>query len=378
MMAGSVWDDIPEEDRGFLADWYQTIDEVGWGNTGGQSVSVAAPVDQAAQVIADADARQTYADKLRSYLLRTGDLDRITPPTPLVDRVLYLDSLAWIIGKPGCGKSFIALDWAGHIGSGLRWCGYPVTAGTVLYISPESPGGVRLRVRAWEAAMGHPMDNVVFLPMAVQAAADGHWSALMEVAAELHPVLIILDTQARMTVGLEENAAKDMGIFVDKVERLRAATKACILIVHHTSRGGGHLRGSTAMEGAASTIVTVTKEGHEITVGADPEDGGKTKDVEPFDKIRLRLVPHGDSVVPVEAGGSAIRSAEMPDTVRDGLRRWWDERGTDLLSPASIIPDYFASKSTFYRYVKKLVDSGLLAEEGTRARRLYSMTRQPE
>lgn len=372
-MSGSVWDDIPEEDRGFLAGWYQTIDEVGYGS----AQAVPAVEDQAAQVLADADARQTYADKIRSYLLRSEDLDSITPPTPLIDRVLYLDSLAWIIGKPGCGKSFVALDWAGHIGSGIPWCGYPVAQGTVLYISPESPGGVRLRVRAWEEAMGHRMEGVVFLPMAVQAAVGGHWAALLEVAAELRPSLVILDTQARMTVGLEENAAKDMGIFVDQVERLRAATRACVLVVHHTSRAGGHMRGSTAMEGAASTIITTAKEGNEITLGADPEDGGKTKDVEAFDRIVLRLVPHGDSVVPLEAGFSARNEGQVPATVVDALRRWWDERGTDLLAPASIFPDYFASKSSFYRYAKKLVNSGLLVEEGTRSRRLFALTRQP-
>lgn len=376
-MASSVWEEIPDEDQGFLADWYRTIDEVGWGASAGQPVMVSAPVDQAARVIADADARQTYADKIRSYLLRTADLDRISPPTPLVDRVLYLDSLAWIIGKPGCGKSFVALDWAGHIGSGHAWCGSPVEAGTVLYISPESPGGVRLRVRAWEAAMGHPMDNVVFLPMAVQAAADGHWQALMEVAAELHPVLIILDTQARMTVGLEENAAKDMGIFVDKVERLRAATKACILIVHHTSRGGGHLRGSTAMEGAASTIITVEKEGNEITVGADPEDGGKTKDVEPFEKIRLRLVPHGDSVVPVEAGMSAMAQRGISPTVREKLRTWWHSHGTDPISVSLIVEmDYFAKK-TFYNNRAALVAAGLIEETGQGRTKRFSMIRDP-
>lgn len=40
-------------------------------------------------------------------------LDDLPAPEALIDGILYRDTLAWLHGKPGCGKSFIALDWAG-------------------------------------------------------------------------------------------------------------------------------------------------------------------------------------------------------------------------------------------------------------------------
>jgi hypothetical protein len=39
------------------------------------------------------------------------------------------------------------------------------------------------------------------------------------------PVLCIIDTQARVTVGAEENSSTDMGKFVDSLEHLRACPK---------------------------------------------------------------------------------------------------------------------------------------------------------
>lgn len=100
---------------------------------------------------------------------------------------------------------------------------------------------------------------------------QGGYKVTHGLVAELQPTLILLDTQARITVGMEENAAKDMGEFVDKLERLRRASGACVLIVHHMGRNGEHMRGSTALEGAATTILQASKEDNEITVSCEKQ-----------------------------------------------------------------------------------------------------------
>jgi hypothetical protein len=106
-------------------------------------------------------------DQLRAALLDSKSLDSLPDPQPVIDGVLYLDSLAWLHGKPGHGKSFVALDWAACVAAGLPWQGCETRQGTVLYVIAEGVSGLRQRVRAWEEHAGQHMD-VIFLPIAVQ------------------------------------------------------------------------------------------------------------------------------------------------------------------------------------------------------------------
>ena len=55
----------------------------------------------------------------------------------------------------------------------------------------------------------------------------------MVMAADAHPVLIVIDTLAR-NFGGDENSSADMGAFVRNVDQLRAKWGATTLVVHHT------------------------------------------------------------------------------------------------------------------------------------------------
>jgi AAA domain len=248
-----------------------------------------------------------FRDTIRDALIDSAGLDAIPEPEPLVDGVLNRDSLAWIQGKRSNAKSLVALDIAGCVGTGHHWQGRAVHQGKVLFIAAEGVSGMRRRVRAWEKSYGRSIDNVTFLPMPVQANLD-QWGHLVELAHEEFAFdLIVIDTQARVTVGMEENAAKDMGVFVDKLEWLRRATGACILVIHHMGRNGEHMRGSTALEGAATTIVQVVKDDVEVTVSCE-----KQKDGEEFADIHLKLVPVGDSVVLIRRQGWSPGHRRVP------------------------------------------------------------------
>lgn len=352
------------------------IVEAAEGKDAADHLTAGHPLEQFVQVWPDP--LPEYEAMLESALLDSEGLDALEPPTPLIEKVLFLDSLAWLIGEPANGKSFVALDWAGHVGTGQPWCGFPVRQGTVIYVSPESPGGVRMRKQAWEAAMGRRMDNVLFLPLAVQAKTAGHWQSFVRVAKRREAVLIILDTQARMTVGMEENSALDMGEFVDALERLRAETNACVLVVHHKTRGAKNMRGSTALEGAASTIINSEKDGPTIILSADPKDGGKTKDLEPFDPIKLRLVPSAGSVILAEVGAFEDHSAiAVTSAVRMKLAEWWGQRGSDWLPASKIESLGYLPERTFYRVKNDLVRAALLEEEQRGRGKVYRLLRDP-
>lgn len=311
--------------------------------------------------------RKSVLDQLRAALVDSAGLDNIEPPTPLIEGVLQLDSIAWLQGKPGHGKSFIGLDMAGCVGTGNVWQGFPVKQGLVLYMAAEGVSGVRQRVRAWEHSMGEAMANVQFLPEAVQSSVDGRWTAFVDLAAELNPVLVIIDTQARVTVGLEENSAKDMGVFVDRVEQVRKATGACVLVIHHEGRAGEHMRGSTAIEGAATTIIRAKKEGEDVTV-----ECVKQKDAMAFDTLDLRLVSTDLSAV-VCLTDPMRRSTVLTGQDEKLVSVWRETYETDLVSVSALMDVSGIPKATVNRAVKKLVKQGLALQGGTSSRRLYQL-----
>src|SRR5690606_27015251 len=175
---------------------------------------------------------------------------------------------ARMVGKSRHGKSFVALDMAACIGGGLEWHGARVLKGEVIYMAAEGAYGMKKRVRAWETAHGRRMRGVYLLPEALQVRSRD-WDVLCELAKRRKPRLIILDTQARVTVGLEENSAMDMGHLVNQMEQLRQMSGACVMAVHHLGHSGREGRGSTAVVGAVTSEGLVARE----ESGPESEDG---------------------------------------------------------------------------------------------------------
>jgi len=199
------------------------------------------------------------ADALIARMLTPAHLRDRPAPSWLIEGLLSVDSASWLIAAPASYKSFLALDWAGHVGAGRAWFGREVTRGGVLYVVAEGVGGMGPRIRAWEQRHGPMSTEVRFLPTPVQVARADHWAALVEATRRLAPALVILDTQARVTVGLDENDNTAMGEVVDAVERLRRAAGSCVLVVHHLGRTGQHARGASAIDGAQDTELRLTR-----------------------------------------------------------------------------------------------------------------------
>lgn len=244
-------------------------------------------------------------DALLARMLDRDALDSIPPVTPLIRDVLDMDSESWVIGAPGGFKSFVALDWAAHVATGLMWRGKAVTQGRVVYLVAEGQKGIPARVRAWEATYETRMEGVSFLPLPVQVADLGgripavsaQWRVLVEACRRIEPVLIVLDTQARITVGLEENSATAMGVLIEAIRTLKEATGACVLAVHHTGRDGSNARGSSALDGAQDTELRVERptrkaERDLLTAKIVMDKQKDGSEGEPFD-IRMRVVDLG-------------------------------------------------------------------------------------
>lgn len=229
---------------------------------------------------ADAEAVEDRAAALLDELLTLDDLAAVPPAKPVLKGYLYRDSVARMYGASGSMKSFLALDVAIHVANGWEWHGHRVEAGPVVYIVAEGAAGVWKRGAAWQQHHGKKIGpNLKFLPRPVQVTGP-EWDALVMACERLRPVLVVLDTQARVTVGVDENSNTDMGEVVALVDRLKAATGACIWLVHHTGHNADRSRGASAVKGAMDTELSVKREGKaldETTVTLGVE---KQKDAE--------------------------------------------------------------------------------------------------
>ncbi|MEJ8645289.1 AAA family ATPase [Streptomyces sp. MS1.HAVA.3] len=225
---------------------------------------------------------------LEAELLDSDALDSIEPLDPIIADLLYRDTLTRVYGASGTFKSFMTLDFAGCVGTGTPWHGQAVHQGAVIYLVAEGMKGIRKRVRAWEQHYGRRMTGVKFLPRPVQAM-DPEWLVLVELCRRLQPALVVIDTQARITVGIEENSNTEMGRVVHRMEELRGASQACALLVHHAGHDSDRGRGATAVKGALQTELGVERKGKGLCDTTITLKTGKQKDDEELGDIVFGL-----------------------------------------------------------------------------------------
>lgn len=280
----------------------------------------------------------TKPGPLRVYSMT--ELLKLPPPTWLVEGILPAGGLIGLYGEPGSFKSFIAIDIAMSIATGLPWQGVEVKKGHVIYVAAEGGTGIGKRGAAWlhhRRIRPEKADiSWVIESMAVNPDSEQMDMLLTRVGDEMDiaPELIVIDTLARCFDG-DENTQEDMGRFVAGVDRLRREFDSTVMVVHHTRLGGDRERGNTAFRGAADTMVVIQRENDQVNVVCN-----KQKDAMEFSTLQLALkgIPECDSVVFVEALTSQddilLELLNDPLPLRD-IKGLVKDRGLTM-SPATI------------------------------------------
>jgi hypothetical protein len=301
-------------------------------------------------------------ERFRAALLDTDAVEAMPPAEPLIADWLDLDTLAVIYGPPGVGKTFLSVDMALHVASGTYWHGRDVASGPVLYVIGEGARGIGKRTRAWKEhhrLYSGGRHAIRWLPEAVQLGDAMQVEAFAQLAAEVRPSLIVFDTLARCTVGVEENNATTMGVVVEALDAIRRESGACVLCLHHTGKDVSlGARGSNALKGAIDTEIEVSADSGRVSLALRKQKDG-------LDGLRLELerIAVADSCVLVPAGSApsgpklraslvqaldALEAVAIPGGVASGA--WFKSSG---------MPE-----SSFYRARKQLLDLGLVTTTG--------------
>lgn len=218
----------------------------------------------------------------------------VAQPEPLVQGWLWKGTVARLWGESGTAKTFTAVGMAASIATGRPWHTLKVRQGLVVYLAAEDPAGVELRLRAWCKANGVERSGVLVVAqpfVLLRPTATLIAAAVLAHAAGREVSLIVVDTQARTTEGLNENAGEDMAEFAGAVSQLAEQTGACVLIIHHAGVDTSRARGHTGVRAAVDTEIKVTK-GPRGVVLTNPKqknraDGGSMT-------LTLRVVDMGE------------------------------------------------------------------------------------
>jgi hypothetical protein len=300
------------------------------------------------------------------------DAEILTLPDPewLIECIVPANALVILYGPYESFKTFVALGWSFSLATARSWGPHDVEPGPVAYVYGEGHSGIKQRVRAWKQKNGFPEPEraghgVHILPMPVQLLEPVQVDALVKAILEqlpTNPRLVVFDTLARCMAGGDENYAKDMGLVVQAADEIRAATGATVLIIHHSGYDGTHPRGSTALMGAADTVLKLrrrSKSGNSASLSCD-----KQKDAAPFDPIQLEMVEAGDSLTVVVSGPASppaqrVRLAGNAQACLHALR----EVGAEGTTHGAWKDASGAPSSSFNRAIKRLLESGLVERE---------------
>lgn len=316
-------------------------------------------------------AQDTDGDKLEStnhaLLLRFNELEDLPLPPYAIDRYpIYERGVNLLYGLPGIGKSFIAVDFIGHLA-----VAQPNKA--IIYIAPEGWSSIPVRWKAWCKHYRAEPKNTYIMRQSLRLSDASAINAFKEACqsilkSKVH--FIVIDTLARAMTGDNENDTREMNLVIDATERLRADLDCGVLFIHHVNKQG-LLRGSTVLEGALDSVIKVQRDERQLVLFNAQDKGGKNRHREEMPPIYLNMID-----MEIEAGGttSLARVIEVGEKViqtpsqdtltarqkelLEALDGYDNGMTVKQLQETTSIP-----KPTIYRYAKLLQQAGYLKHD---------------
>jgi hypothetical protein len=196
--------------------------------------------------------------------------------------------LGILYGASGSGKTFFHLDLMLAIAQGRIWNGHNVSPGRVVVIVAEGAAGMKGRLDAYGRVNSVDWAELPFkiIQDVPDLRTDGPALA-RAIEAAGGADIILVDTLAQTTPGVDENSSEGMGAVIGKCIELHAETGALVLLVSHTGKDHAKgVRGWSGLRAAADVEIEISAQG-EIRVARVT----KLKDGRDGAQYAFRLVP---------------------------------------------------------------------------------------
>lgn len=201
----------------------------------------------------------------RFYPMRLSELPtELVEPSWLIPGLIQAKGITQIVGRQKSFKTFLTLDMALSIAAGVECYGHTPKPAPVVYAVGENASALGLKhVPAWRLLHQREDDFDFRMVSAVPKAAFAEeTNELIEQILKhgIKPALVVIDTATRAMRGLDENSAKDMGIFSQTCDNIREALDCAVIVVRHTGKDrdkGG--RGSNVFDGDVDGTLHVVR-----------------------------------------------------------------------------------------------------------------------
>ena len=180
----------------------------------------------------------------------------VPPVDWVVENIVVGGEATLLVADGGAGKSFFALALSLAVAGGEPFLGNSVKQGRVMYVDEEgSPALALQRLQQLDATpfQKRHLDYLNF------AGVDfvRHPEKLIEDAHMTNPILVVIDSHAKVARMGEENSNNEMGrVWDDGFLKLARDTGAAVLVIHHTSAYGSS-RGATQIRNSADQVLTM-------------------------------------------------------------------------------------------------------------------------
>lgn len=188
----------------------------------------------------------------------------------ILKNVFLAQTFFLIIGQPGCGKSFLALDFAMTRAIAAvdetrpqEWCGRKLKPGATVYIAGEGQDDFLIRQYAWLDHNAVPRGTkmpIFVIPTAVDLRTSEETAKML--IGEIRAVdkicrddfgcavdLVIVDTFNKSLAGGDDTKPEHVGAFIRHAALIREETGCAVGAVHHTPLGAQRARGHGSITG---------------------------------------------------------------------------------------------------------------------------------
>jgi uncharacterized membrane protein len=224
----------------------------------------------------------TERASVSNLLIHASELKKLPPPEWLIDKKLPRRGLGVVYGQPGSGKTFYLLDLLLTVAQ----------TQPVVYAPTEGLYGLDNRLSALCDYRRQELGQFYIYKKPVELMKADSVKAFIQQIRHVAPVMTAFDTLSGSMVGGDENAPRDMGLFINGCQTVGRELDCFVSVAHHMTRKGNNERGHSSLRGAADVMIEISSKGHTVTVTCT-----KSKDSAPFPVERYVLTPHLDSMV---------------------------------------------------------------------------------
>lgn len=208
------------------------------------------------------------SDMQAPYRLKSmSDLLQLSTPEFLIEDWLLENTIAMMVGDTGSFKSTLAIDIAVCIQNSLPWHSFRTRACNVAIFNHEDGDGFKKR---YLASLNHYQvsASLIFwdseVPNLLDTSMVDAWISAMK---EAEIGLVVADTLAHGMPGADENSAKEMGLVIANLIKIKQQLNATVLVVHHTGKDAAKgARGSSSLKAAVDTEITVKASRRKVTL----------------------------------------------------------------------------------------------------------------